>query len=239
MSDQNAQCTVASLEEVIRVRFGGRLSLGRHDAYQGCACILEAVSVCEGVPWTDDPRTLDRPDVRRINDARWSSDEQRTAGMLRLAPLLAAWPGWAVEKRISFAQRVTMRTITDLLPSALRVVGLGDHAIACERATENTVYSAARAAARAAAANYENDGPVYAVFAAADYAESAQICVSSAKSAAASRAPEPVRTCVARDHAAGAIANAAGAALYVARVIGGDTDGTLNLAVSIWAEEAE
>lgn len=54
-------CTPATLAEVV-ARYGV-LRRGGHDVASGECCILEAVSVCDGVPWTDDPDALDRPDV--------------------------------------------------------------------------------------------------------------------------------------------------------------------------------
>lgn len=121
----------------------GHLSRGAHRSTNEC-CILEAVSLCEGRSKTDDPDTIDRPDCRSLNDGPWSSDEARTAGMLRLAPLLAAWPTWGQARRIEWARAVALHTFRELLPIVLREIGLEAEAVACEQAS--TLEAAAQAA---------------------------------------------------------------------------------------------
>ena len=103
-------CTPSSLREFVASLPGGVIRSGQHPAGTDC-CILEAVAGCEGVEKTDDPFVLRRPDIRPLNDANWPTDAARTAQMLRLDKLLAAWPTWSVSQRVSFVTEVTLRTI--------------------------------------------------------------------------------------------------------------------------------
>lgn len=202
----SAACTPENLAAVV-ARFGG-LSSGSHSVDSGFCCVLEAVSVCDDVPWTDSPDKLDRPDIRPLNDADWSSDALRTEQMLRLAPLLAAWPQWNEPRRLAYAGRVTFRTITDpgMLPAALRAARLEEHAVACEQA--KTLEAAARTAVKATAVAANSAMPAWAAMLAVWAAWASKVAAEAAWTARAA-------------------AEAAGAA-----------DRILTRAVTIWAEEA-
>ena len=181
LEKNTVSCTKESLVQVV-ARSGG-LSAGSHHARSGKFCILEAVSVCEGREWTSDPLILDRPDVRLLNDALWPDDVVRTEQMLRLAPLLEAWPGWGDEKRVVWVRGVALRTAREILPIALRAAKIDEALVfACEQAKDLVAASYASDASRAAsytryaaryaanAARYASDAASAANF--AKYAES-------------------------------------------------------------------
>ena len=212
-------CTKESLTAVIN-RYGG-LSAGSHDAKSGKCCLLEAVSVCEGREWTDSPLVLDRPDVRSLNDAAWSDDATRTEQMLRLAPLLEAWPAWSASKRAAWAQGVALRTVREILPIALRAAKLDEALVlACEQAKD---LDAARVASNAASN-------------AALYARGAALYVSNAAKAAKNASHAASRAALYVSNAALYVSDAANYA-NAARAAAGVT--VLTLAITIWAEEAE
>jgi len=149
-------CTADRLAAFVSGLPGGVLSYGRHDDDDDPrCCLLEAVSLCEGRPKTDDPGVLWRPDVRPINDTLLGllPAAEGTALLLRLAPLLADWATWAPAQRADFARRVALGTLRDVLPLALRDAGLDAHAAACQRAETLEEAGAARAAAAAARAD--------------------------------------------------------------------------------------
>lgn len=203
-------CTPESLAAVVE-RYGG-LTAGAHNDQSEC-CILEAVSVCDGVDWTDDPVVLDRPDVRPLNDAPWSSDEARTAGMLRLAPLIAAWPTWSEERRQAYVDRVVCRTIREVLPMALRAMGRQGDAQRCEGAGTP---EEARAAADDTYTCYGNTGEA-----------ATSDALSALKAAALDRRDRYAEI------AARAVAHVASAVHYC----NGDSDAVLDRAIAIWADE--
>lgn len=113
-------CTPNRLAQTIAALPGGVLNQGSHCFGEPGCCILEAVAICEGLDKTDNPLTLNRPDIRGLNDAAWSSDEVRTTQMLRLGPLLAAWPLWTLEQRKAFVERVALRIVREIVPTHVR-----------------------------------------------------------------------------------------------------------------------
>ncbi|MEK9735751.1 MAG: hypothetical protein VW239_00345, partial [Candidatus Nanopelagicales bacterium] len=106
---------------------------GQHEE-NGQACLLEAVSVVRGVAWTDDPATLNFPDLRNLNDAYDKYDAQRTAALVPLGEALIDLPDWSEERRSAWAKAITLRAAREILPIALRAVGLEENARACEEA---------------------------------------------------------------------------------------------------------
>ncbi len=79
----------------VEQRFHGKLYSGSHDP-NGKACLHEALNVYQGKQWSDS--TVGTLDLRGLNDARWSSDEVRTAAMLPLGALVLAWPKWTAKR---------------------------------------------------------------------------------------------------------------------------------------------
>jgi hypothetical protein len=136
-----------ALETLLRERFGGIISHGKHPP-DGAACALELVSQAKGLPWTDDPRTVGYPDLRSLNDAGWVSDAARTTALLPVLIALSGWPDWSKSRRITCARIVALRTIREVLPIALRAIGLDGAARRCETAgTLKSAWDAARDAA--------------------------------------------------------------------------------------------
>jgi hypothetical protein len=151
-----------TLREVI-ARHGDVLDRGKHDPSDGGpCCILEAVSECRGLEWTDDPEAVGWPDVRHLNDA-YRDPERRTVAMLRLADAgLGDWGAWPEERRAAYVQRVVLRIIRDLLPATLRGAGLEDAAAKCEAAGDLLAASYAAINAASYAARAASDAASYA-----------------------------------------------------------------------------
>jgi hypothetical protein len=70
---------VTTYRDVLAQCFGGVLHSGKH-APDGIACALEVASIARGLTWTDAPRRVGLPDLRPLNDARWSSVCHGTGG---------------------------------------------------------------------------------------------------------------------------------------------------------------
>jgi hypothetical protein len=185
----------------------------------GEMCIEAAVAYAMGEGHTDQPSCV-APVLRalkiRLNDARWSSNQARAAGMRRLGIAQLGSAG-ALDER-EFAKRVATLAIRKCVPEALRAAAalckgehkekLLQHADLCERdATyENAIKArdAAKAAANAAA-NYA------AAYAAANYA-----AAKAADYAAAYPAAKAAEYAANAADAANYAANAADAANYAA-----------------------
>lgn len=96
---------------------------------------------------------LGYPDLRGLNDGAWTSDEARAEHLLPVLEALWDWRDWPAERRQRFANIVVVRTIREILPVALRAVGLKKEARVCEKSkTLGAAASAARIASRAAGA---------------------------------------------------------------------------------------
>src|SRR5690606_6015529 len=105
--------STSDIRKTIEDRFGGVVTFGAH-AKDGCsACILEALSVCKGIEWTDSPKILGVPDIRPINDAPWSSDAIRTEHMLRLLEAVLPWERWSTKQRQVFAEQLAILTVQE------------------------------------------------------------------------------------------------------------------------------
>src|SRR3990167_3864580 len=148
-------CTEETLTAVI-ARFGGRLVPGRHAADTGACCVLEARSVCLGIPWTDNPAAVGMPDIRALNDAPWSKAAVRTAAMIRLAAAYDRWATWPAERQTAIMSRVAIamvREITSDLPGLpVRVVNECKPAttLAMAWSAASAAWSAAESAAESA-----------------------------------------------------------------------------------------
>lgn len=86
----------------------------------GKMCVEAAVCYAMGLPHSDKPTCVGRA-VRnykiRINDAKWSSNEARTAGLLKLA--IAQLGSDTIDQR-KFVKIVAEQTIRKIVPMALR-----------------------------------------------------------------------------------------------------------------------
>ena len=163
----------------------------------GSMCVEAAVCYAMGLPHSDKP-TCVGSEVRRfkikINDARWSSDKARTAGLRRLA--VAQLGSDSIDQQ-KFVRIVVEQTIRQIVPRALRLAKkrnpaheekLEAAAIRCEQdgdrgaalSARNAAYAAADAADAAAA-----DAAAAAADAAADAADAAYAAAYAAADAAA------------------------------------------------------
>lgn len=106
--------TIESLREILCSRDGCVLKSGSHEESSGDSCALEVVSVARALAFTDDPATLDMPDLRPLNDASWDSDKQRTEHLL---PVIVEcdWSAWSEARRLRFVERLTILTVQQIV----------------------------------------------------------------------------------------------------------------------------
>jgi hypothetical protein len=120
----------------------------------GKMCVEAAVCYAMGLPHSDQPTCVGRA-VRaykiRINDAKWSSNEARTAGLLKLA--IAQLGSDTIDQR-KFVKIVAEQTIRKTVPMALRAAKIRNpkHAEQLEVAAANCESEGTAASARQARA---------------------------------------------------------------------------------------
>lgn len=186
MTHTTSKCTEQDLRTLIVDRFHGQLIRGCGNG-RDTGCILEAASICQGLPEvTDDPETLGRPDYRPLNDAPWLTGEQRAEHMIRLHTAFEPWAGWTDEQRRACVSHIAIETVRQIV-SALP--GLPD-AIRTRCRVVGTTAEAAEAAeaARAAAEAVRAVEVAEAAEAAAWAAEAASAARAAAEAAEAARA---------------------------------------------------
>lgn len=118
-------------------------------------CVLELAGLARFGRVTDEPCAVGYPDIRAINDS-YLDDQRRTDALLPWLDALAPWADWSDEQRVRWARIVAMRTVREVLPIALRAIGLDEHADRCAQAEDlaaNAAYAARAAANAAYAAN--------------------------------------------------------------------------------------
>ena len=112
--------TIEELQHILDTYDGGVLSSGAHSADSGQYCALEAVSLAQAVnrkdahvyrSFTDNPTKLGMPDLRPLNDARWSSSEVRTQALLPLIAALSDWAQWSSTRQQQWAKIVSINTV--------------------------------------------------------------------------------------------------------------------------------
>lgn len=214
-----------SFADFVRTRYGV-LKSGEHNP-NGEACVLEARNAYLGRQWSDRPE--DFPDIRPLNDAKWSTDTLRTAHMLAVVAALWAWPEWSIERRIAWCSRIAERTIREILPIALRAAGLEDAALRCER--DGTAAMAAMAE-RDAWVAWEDALDAWAEADAEADAE-ASLAAHAASLAAARGMAERAESAARVEYAGRAVGRAAWA------LSASVADDVLILACRIWVEEAQ
>ena len=181
--------TVEQLQHVLDTYDNGVLSTGTHKPDDGLYCALECVSLAQGIRWrddgtedgildiptrrkifTDNPTALGMPDIRAINDARWSSDALRTATMLPLISVLSDWSQWSSMRQRRWAEIVSIETVKQIisqlpgLPDSVRLQCKQADTLKSARAAANAAAYAAHTAANAAAyAAYAAYAAAYAV----------------------------------------------------------------------------
>jgi hypothetical protein len=195
------------------------LKHGAHSTRKDGMCAEEAVAALAGLGHTDSPACASRviaACMRRINDAGWSSDEARTAGLKRwLVPQIGtATDDAGLERRRAFAAADV--AVREIAPRALDARGYAAQAAALralrpivDAETARATYAAAAYAATYAAARAA-DAAYYA--AAAANAATAAAAAAYASGAAANAAT----AAAAAAYASGAAANAATAAAAAA-----------------------
>src|SRR5262245_37706993 len=203
MSQQQVTCTEQSLRDVI-AKHGGVLKRGAHKPEQGECCILEARSICLGLEMTDSPAKTGMPDIRRLNDASWSSDQIRTEQMIRLTVALSDWATWPNERERAWVDRVVVETVKQIIAELPKIPA--DLQAACRAVTTR---SEARDVSRRVRAQFADAAAAYAYAAdAAAYAADA----AAAAAAAAAYAYAADAAAYAADAAAASAAYAAAAA---------------------------
>ena len=138
------------------------LSSGLGKPVPGQMCVEAAVCFAMGLPHGDNPHCVGaavRAYKIRLNDAQWSSNAARAAGMRRVA---VAQLGSDQIDQVEFTKELTLQVTRQLLPIALRAAtslnpdhaaALETAAVSCEAITLlSQVGKVAYAAARAAAA---------------------------------------------------------------------------------------
>ncbi len=139
----------SELQRLLSEHDDGILRHGAHEEGREF-CALEFESRVRGRAWSDAPITL--PDLRPLNDARWSSDEARTAALLPVMAALWEWTSWSAERRQAWVGRVVIATVNKIiaeLPSLPDEIRVQCRAVTDIKAAEAA--EAARAAARASA----------------------------------------------------------------------------------------
>jgi hypothetical protein len=223
--------TDVTFAEFVQQRFGGKLYLGSHSP-NGKACLHEALNVYQGKEWSDD--TSGTLDLRRLNDALWSSDDARTAAMVPLGSLVLAWPSWTPKRQQAFAKRVASETIRQIVPVALRAAADvhpdAQHQAALRAAADRCADEGTAAAAAA----------VWAAASAAEWAAaSAHSAAEWAAAASAHSAAEAAAAAALRSAAAAAAEDAASAARWAASAARWAADEPLNAMAAILLEAEE
>ena len=161
---------------------GGALAMGAHTPSDRCrVCVLELASLVRLDEMTDNPNAVGLPDIRKINDA-YCDGRRRTDALIPWLVALEGWAEWPKADRVAWAQRVTLRTVREVLPIALRAEKLDEHAQACEAAED---LASAKAAAGTAAGTAARDASWAASWAVASAASSAAAWAASSASSAA------------------------------------------------------
>ena len=127
------------------------LSSGLGNPKPGEMCVEAAVCYAMGLPHGDDPGCVGsavRAFKIALNDKGWSSPLARAKGLRRLA---VAQLGSLEVNQVEFSKQLALETIRQILPIALRAIGLEKNAVQCEKA--KTLKEAKIAAAAAAATN--------------------------------------------------------------------------------------
>ena len=110
---------MVNLKQILDDWFGGVITFGGHPPGGQC-CALELASVARGRRWSSNPEYVGIPEIHKLNDAFWSSNEARTIALLPVLEDLWDWPSWTQSEKYSWVSRVGNRTIREILPIALR-----------------------------------------------------------------------------------------------------------------------
>jgi hypothetical protein len=141
----------------------GVLYAGAHSPTSKQFCALEFVNKVEDDKYNDAPTNM--PDIRRINDARWSSNEIRTKHLLPVIVAYWGWKGWDETKKKAIINKVVIYTVNRIISE---LPHLKENSR--EQCRKAKTIKEARAAAYAADAAAYADYAAYAAAANADYA---------------------------------------------------------------------
>lgn len=156
----------SAFEKTLRERFGGKLGRLSHKENLGEACVIECANASIGNPWSDFPGKW--PDVRVLNDAAWTSEDERALHMSRLMRAYWDWSEWADERLSIVVDTIITLTVRQLIAD---IPGLSPTVVQDCRSVTN-LYEAERAAKVAYRALNLSDGffllgdPLYALEAA-------------------------------------------------------------------------
>ena len=186
----------------------------------GQMCVEAAVNYACGLPHGDNPSCVGKA-VRsfkiRLNDAKWSSNDARAIGMLKIA---IAQLGSNIIDQVAFAKIVVFKTITVLMVAILNDNGYNEEAILCENSktlleAKDNIWSIKNKLYAVAAGNVA-DASAYAANVASAYAANAAeaAAYAAAEAAAAYAAADAAEA--AAEAAAYAAAEAAEAAAEAA-----------------------
>ena len=193
--------TVEELKQGLVEHDKGVLKHGAHRPEEREYCALEFVSIMrQDAQMNDTPGHL--PDLRPLNDASWSSDEERTEHMLPVLAALWDWETWTQKRRQAFATKLAIETVKQIvsqLPSigsenrtrCLNVVTLA--CAACAACAADAADAACAAdAARTAAAAYAARAAAAAAYAAGAAAAAAAAARAASAASAADAAADTV-----------------------------------------------
>ena len=125
--------------------------LGRPEP--GHMCVEAAVCYALGEPHGAEPTCVGsavRAFEISLNDAPWPSNAERAAGMREVA---ICQLGSNAINQTAFATEVALRTVREILPIALRGIGLEAEASACESAADLSAAAASAESAKSASAS--------------------------------------------------------------------------------------
>ena len=105
--------TVEELQAGLKLHDKGVLKHGSHKPIDREFCALEFVSVMHGEKMHDKPTHI--PDLRRLNDAGWSSDKARTDAMLPVLAALWDWSSWGKDKQQAWAEHTAIETVRHII----------------------------------------------------------------------------------------------------------------------------
>src|SRR3990167_7820046 len=137
--------TLEKLYQELRTRDKGVLKEGRHTAKSGEYCFHEFDNALRGREFSDEP--IDFPDLRKVNDGFWNSDEERTEHLLPVMAALWDWSEWSAGRQARWVTKVTVKLVRQII-SELPMLS-EELRVECRNA-ENAVAAenAARSAAR-------------------------------------------------------------------------------------------
>ena len=177
--------TVAQLQEELNRRDDGVLKSGKHvEGHEFCA--LEFDSVVRERTWSDAPITL--PDIRPLNDARWVSNQARTAALLPIMVAYWTWAVWSPARRKACMSLLVIKLVRHTiaeLPGLSEAIGQQCRSVSTLEEAKIAAYAASAAFAAAASAAYAAASAASAAYAAASAASAAASAAYAAASAAA------------------------------------------------------